>query len=70
MGSGGVGSAFAPIAARREFYEHVVFADHSEAKAKRVVDRYGDGASPPLAWTRATQRPSPSSPEPTGVMQS
>ena len=43
VGSGGVGSAFAPIAARRDFYEHIVFADHSEAKAKRVVDRYGDG---------------------------
>jgi saccharopine dehydrogenase (NAD+, L-lysine forming) len=43
VGSGGVGSAFAPIAARRDFYEHVLFADHDEAKAKRVVDRYGDG---------------------------
>jgi saccharopine dehydrogenase (NAD+, L-lysine forming) len=43
VGSGGVGSAFAPIAARRDFYEHVLFADHDEAKAQRVVDRYGDG---------------------------
>jgi saccharopine dehydrogenase (NAD+, L-lysine-forming) len=43
VGSGGVGSAFAPIAARRDFYEHVVFGDHDEAKATRVVDRYGDG---------------------------
>ena len=34
VGSGGVGSAFAPIAARRDFYEHIVFADHSEAKAE------------------------------------
>jgi saccharopine dehydrogenase (NAD+, L-lysine forming) len=42
VGCGGVGSAFAPIAARRDFYEHVVFADHDEAKARRVVDRYGD----------------------------
>jgi saccharopine dehydrogenase (NAD+, L-lysine forming) len=41
VGSGGVGSAFAPIAARRDFYEHVVFADIDEAKARRVVDRYG-----------------------------
>src|SRR6185436_20932381 len=43
VGCGGVGSAFAPIAARRDFYEHIVFADHTEAKAERVVDRYGDG---------------------------
>ncbi len=38
-----MGSAFAPIAARREFYEQIVFADHDEARARRVVDRYGDG---------------------------
>ncbi len=43
MGAGGVGSALAPIAARRDVFEHVVFADHDEARAERVVDRYGDG---------------------------
>ena len=43
VGSGGVGSAFAPIAARRDFYEHIVFADHDEGRARAVVDRYGDG---------------------------
>jgi saccharopine dehydrogenase-like NADP-dependent oxidoreductase len=43
LGSGGVGSAFAPIAARRDFYEHVVFADHDEERTRRIVDRYGDG---------------------------
>jgi saccharopine dehydrogenase-like NADP-dependent oxidoreductase len=43
VGAGGVGSALAPIAARRDFFEHVVFADHDEARARRVVDRYGDG---------------------------
>jgi saccharopine dehydrogenase-like NADP-dependent oxidoreductase len=43
VGSGGVGSAFAPIVARRDFYEHVVFADHDEDRATRVVERYGDG---------------------------
>jgi saccharopine dehydrogenase (NAD+, L-lysine-forming) len=42
VGSGGVGAAFAPIAARRDFFEHVVFADYDEARARRVVDRYGD----------------------------
>jgi saccharopine dehydrogenase (NAD+, L-lysine-forming) len=43
VGAGGVGSALAPIAARRDFFEHIVFADHSEQRARRVVDRYGDG---------------------------
>ncbi|HEY7762045.1 MAG TPA: saccharopine dehydrogenase C-terminal domain-containing protein [Actinomycetota bacterium] len=43
VGSGGVGSAFAPIAARRDFYEHIVFTDIDEAKARRVADRYGVG---------------------------
>ena len=41
VGSGGVGSAFAPIAARRDFYEHIVFADIDEAKPRHIVDRYG-----------------------------
>jgi saccharopine dehydrogenase-like NADP-dependent oxidoreductase len=43
VGSGGVGSAFAPIAARRDFYEHIVFADHDEGRARTIIDRYGDG---------------------------
>jgi saccharopine dehydrogenase (NAD+, L-lysine-forming) len=43
VGSGGVGSAFAPIAARRDFYEHIVFSDIDEARAQRIVDRYGAG---------------------------
>ena len=43
VGSGGVGSAFAPIAARRDFYEHIVFTDIDEAKGQRIVDRYGAG---------------------------
>ncbi|HET9248858.1 MAG TPA: saccharopine dehydrogenase C-terminal domain-containing protein [Actinomycetota bacterium] len=42
VGTGGVGSAFAPIARRRDFYEHIVFADHDEARARAVVDRQGD----------------------------
>ena len=41
VGSGGVGAAFAPIAARRDFYEHIVFADIDEARARGVVDRFG-----------------------------
>jgi saccharopine dehydrogenase (NAD+, L-lysine-forming) len=43
VGTGGVGSAFAPIARRRDFYEHIVFADHDEARARAVVVRFGDG---------------------------
>ena len=43
MGAGGVGSAFAPIAARRDFFEHIVFADIDEAKARSIVDRYDPG---------------------------
>jgi saccharopine dehydrogenase-like NADP-dependent oxidoreductase len=43
VGAGGVGAAFAPIAARRDFYEHIVFADYDEARATSVVDRYDDG---------------------------
>jgi saccharopine dehydrogenase (NAD+, L-lysine-forming) len=42
IGSGGVGSAVAPIAARRDFYEQIVFADYDEARARRIVDRAGD----------------------------
>ena len=40
VGSGGVGAAFAPIAARRDFYEHIVFADYDEGRARSVVERY------------------------------
>jgi saccharopine dehydrogenase (NAD+, L-lysine-forming) len=58
VGSGGVGSAFAPIAARRDFYEHIVFTDIDESKAHRIVDRYGkDGrfSAAKLDATDATQ---------------
>jgi saccharopine dehydrogenase (NAD+, L-lysine forming) len=42
VGSGGVGSAFAPIAARRDFFESVVMADYDEARARAVVDGLAD----------------------------
>ncbi len=45
VGSGGVGAAFAPIAARRDFYEQVVFADLDPSRSQRVVDRYGSGGA-------------------------
>jgi len=40
VGSGGVGAASAPIVARRDFYERIVFADYDETRARSVVDRY------------------------------
>ena len=43
VGAGGVGASFAPIAARRDFYEHIVFADYDEGRARSVVDRYDGG---------------------------
>ncbi len=41
VGAGGVGSAVAPIAARRDFFDHIVMADYDLARAQRVVDRLG-----------------------------
>jgi saccharopine dehydrogenase-like NADP-dependent oxidoreductase len=58
VGAGGVGSAFAPIVARRDFYEHIVFADLAEDKARAVVDRYDPGgrfSSAKVDATDATQ---------------
>jgi len=43
VGSGGVGASFAPIVARRDFYEHIVFADYDEGRARSVVERYDGG---------------------------
>ena len=45
VGAGGVGAAFAPIAARRDFYEHIVFADirrGASAQRRRSLRR-GNG---------------------------
>jgi saccharopine dehydrogenase (NAD+, L-lysine forming) len=41
VGAGGVGSAVAPIAARRDFFEHIVVADYDVARAEQVVARLG-----------------------------
>ncbi|QNN52191.1 saccharopine dehydrogenase family protein [Nocardioides mesophilus] len=41
VGAGGVGSAFVAIAARRDFFEHVVVADYDLARAERAVDAQG-----------------------------
>jgi saccharopine dehydrogenase-like NADP-dependent oxidoreductase len=42
VGSGGVGSAFAMIARRRDFFEEVVMADLDEARARTAAERTGD----------------------------
>ena len=56
VGAGGVGSAVAPIAARRDFFERMVFADIDPARAgtaaARGDDRFGSAqldASDPAA---------------------
>src|SRR3954452_10280505 len=38
VGSGGVGSAFTAIAARRDFFELCVVADYDEARSRRAVE--------------------------------
>jgi saccharopine dehydrogenase (NAD+, L-lysine forming) len=43
VGAGGVGSSAALIAARRDFFEHIVVADYDLARATTLVDRIGDG---------------------------
>ncbi len=43
VGAGGVGSAAAKIAARRDFFESFVVSDFYAARAQRVVDDLGDG---------------------------
>jgi saccharopine dehydrogenase (NAD+, L-lysine-forming) len=42
IGAGGVGSAVVPIAARRDFYEHVVVADYDAARAASAITRGDD----------------------------
>jgi len=56
VGAGGVGTAFARIAARRSFAELVV-ADYDLGRAQRAAaakDSYGRSS-----WTRGTMRPPP-----------
>jgi saccharopine dehydrogenase-like NADP-dependent oxidoreductase len=42
VGTGGVGSAVAPIAARRRFFERMIFADLDESRPRALVGRLGD----------------------------
>ena len=41
IGAGGVGSAVAPIAARRDFFEQIVVADYDAGRAERALNRLG-----------------------------
>jgi saccharopine dehydrogenase (NAD+, L-lysine-forming) len=42
VGAGGVGSSAALIAARRDFFTHIVVADYDLARASALVERLGD----------------------------
>ncbi|WP_313676925.1 saccharopine dehydrogenase C-terminal domain-containing protein [Mycolicibacterium sp.] len=42
VGAGGVGSAFCSIAARRDFFDHVIVADYDEARAAAAVTAVND----------------------------
>jgi saccharopine dehydrogenase-like NADP-dependent oxidoreductase len=42
VGTGGVGAAVAPIAARRDFFERIVFADLDETRPRALVERLDD----------------------------
>lgn len=42
VGASGVGSAVGPIAQRRSFFEHMVFADYDHARADAVASKLGE----------------------------
>jgi saccharopine dehydrogenase (NAD+, L-lysine forming) len=42
VGAGGVGSAVVPIAARRDFFEHIVVADSRQSRAAQAVAQVDD----------------------------
>lgn len=42
IGAGGVGSSAALIAARRDFFEHIVVADYDGERARELIGRIGD----------------------------
>jgi saccharopine dehydrogenase-like NADP-dependent oxidoreductase len=48
VGAGGVGSAVAPIAARRDFFERIVFADLDPGRAEAAASRDGRFAAAQL----------------------
>jgi saccharopine dehydrogenase-like NADP-dependent oxidoreductase len=52
VGAGGVGLAFCAIAARRDFFEHIVVADYDEAKAREAAEAVKD-----LRFSRTVSTP-------------
>ncbi len=46
VGAGGVGAAFAAIAARRDFFETIVVTDYDLAKAEKAGGTTTTGTSP------------------------
>ena len=65
LGAGGVGAAFAAIARRRDFFDHMVLADLDPgARAAPRSPGSTTAASPPPGSTRATAARSSSSPAP------
>src|SRR6478752_487678 len=42
VGAGGVGSAFCAIAARRNFFDHIVVSDYEESRAAQAADGVAD----------------------------
>ena len=42
VGAGGVGSAFCAIAARRDFFDHIVVSDYDESRAAQAADAVRD----------------------------
>lgn len=49
VGTGGVGTAFAGIAARRSFFDHCALADYDATRPAGVVAALDDGRSPSSA---------------------
>jgi saccharopine dehydrogenase-like NADP-dependent oxidoreductase len=54
IGAGGVGGAFAKIAARRSFVEHLVVADIDQGRAQRVAASFGDASKATAATVDAS----------------
>ncbi|AZG44036.1 saccharopine dehydrogenase family protein [Gordonia insulae] len=49
IGAGGVGDAIAKIAARRDFFDHMVVSDYDEARARRTVGAISEAHGPDVA---------------------
>lgn len=56
VGAGGVGSAVVPIAARRDFFEHIVVADSRQGRAAEVVAKIGDARFSAIELDASDQR--------------